>query len=143
MGTKAIVSKVLLCRVLAIAIDYRTGGKAHHPTMPVSAVIGNSVAGKYLSDKPLNSAVRAVHAIQADAEGIRHFVDCIRSVFHASTASCLHLEWLKNTSNTVGIKFGIDVYLFFHKKILIGNKGFVCVNFNHENTIVRWGWVCR
>ena len=95
MGTKAIVSKVLLCRVLAIAIDYRTGGKAHHPTMPVSAVIGNSVAGKYLSDKPLNSASRAVPAIQADAGGIRHIVHSIRSVFHASTASCLLLEWLK------------------------------------------------
>ena len=47
VGTKAVVSKVLVCRVLAIAVNNRTGSKAYHPTMSVRTVIGNSVTGKY------------------------------------------------------------------------------------------------
>jgi hypothetical protein len=47
VGTKVFVSKVLVYRVLAIAIDNRTGSKAYHPTMSVRTVIGNSVTGKY------------------------------------------------------------------------------------------------
>ena len=45
--TKAIVSKVLVRWVLAIAIDNRTGRETHHPTMPVRAILGDSESGKY------------------------------------------------------------------------------------------------
>jgi hypothetical protein len=33
--------------VLAIAIDNGTGRESYHPTMPVSAILRNSVTGKY------------------------------------------------------------------------------------------------
>jgi hypothetical protein len=67
VGTKAIVSKVLVCRVLAIAIDNRTGCKAYHPTMSVRTVIGNSVTGKY----PLHTRYTA-----KDPSTLGHHIFC-------------------------------------------------------------------
>jgi hypothetical protein len=47
VGTKAIVSKVLVHWVLAIAIDNRPGRESHNPTMLVRTTFGDSVTGKY------------------------------------------------------------------------------------------------
>ena len=67
VGTKKIVSKVLVYRVFAIAVDNRTGSKAYHPTMSVRAVIGNSMAGKY----PLHTRY-----IAKDPSALGHHIFC-------------------------------------------------------------------